>query len=93
MINQNSNLLRTLIDNLPDHIFVKDTRSQFIAANAATARFMGEISPKALNGKSDFDYYPTHEAAAFYTEEQAIFESGQPVINKDEPRTDKKGDQ
>jgi len=29
------NLLWTLMDNLPAHIFVKDTQSRFVIANAA----------------------------------------------------------
>src|SRR5262249_23479796 len=32
------NLLRTLMDNLPDHVFVKDTQSRFVTANVATLR-------------------------------------------------------
>ena len=30
------NLLRTLIDNVPDQIYVKDTASRFVLANTAT---------------------------------------------------------
>src|SRR5205823_3527549 len=32
------NLLRTLIDNLPDYIFIKDTQSRFLVSNAAHLR-------------------------------------------------------
>ena len=35
------NLLRTLMDHLPDHIFVKDTDSRFIAANKSTLTSLG----------------------------------------------------
>ena len=43
---QDRNLLRTLIDNLPDCIYVKDTQGRFIAANLATARLMGAADPE-----------------------------------------------
>jgi PAS domain S-box-containing protein len=85
------NLLRTLIDNLPDLIYVKDTKSRFVIATQADARFMGVSSPDELIGKTDFDFYPQELAMQFYADEQAIIESGQPLINKDEPNTDHAG--
>ena len=36
-LEQERNLLRTLIDNLPDYIYVKDAQGRFIVANLATA--------------------------------------------------------
>jgi len=40
------NLLRTVIDNLPDFIYVKDADCRFRLANAAVARQMGAASPQ-----------------------------------------------
>src|ERR1700682_756724 len=45
------NLLRTLIDNVPDHFYAKDTGSRFILANQAVVHFMGVDSEKELVGK------------------------------------------
>jgi PAS domain S-box-containing protein len=85
------NLLRTLIDNVPDLIYVKDIQSRFVLANSADVRFMGASSPDELIGKTDFDFYPQQLAAQFYADEQAIVESGQPLISKDEPNLDHTG--
>ena len=52
------NLLRTVIDTLPDYIYAKDIQGQFIFCNTATARLMGDTTPDNLIGKSDFDFYP-----------------------------------
>ena len=60
---QDRNLLRTLIDNLPDCIYVKDTQSRFLAANLATAQLMGATDPNDLLGKTDADFYPPEQAA------------------------------
>ena len=79
------NLLRTLIDNLPDCVYIKDAESRFIAANLATARVMGAATPTELMGKTDADFYPAELAAAYRADEEAILRSGQPVMNKDEP--------
>ena len=50
------NLLRTLLDNLPDHAYVKDTEGRYVFANSAHARALGASSEEVV-GKTDFDYY------------------------------------
>jgi len=79
------NLLRALIDNIPDRIYAKDTQSRFIIANLASARRMGRSSPDELVGKSDFDFVPRELAERFYADEQAIIRTGEPLINREEP--------
>jgi len=79
------NLLRTLIDNLPDLIYVKDTESRFIAGNIAMARLIGRENPEELLGKTDFDLFPEELAARYRADEEAIIRSGQPLLNREEP--------
>jgi len=79
------NLLRNLIDNVPDRIYAKDTESRFIICNEAMARRMGVTSPNELVGKSDFDLLPRELAQRFYDDEQAIIQSGTAMINREEP--------
>jgi PAS domain S-box-containing protein len=88
---QERNLLRTLIDNLPDCIYVKDAQSRFMAANLATAMIMGAASPNDLLGKNDFDFYPRELAAEYFDDEQQLMRSGLPLLNKDEPHVDPVG--
>jgi PAS domain S-box-containing protein len=83
------NMLRTLIDNLPDYIYVKDRASRFLVANSATAKRMGAETPDALLGKTDFDFYPHDLANRYYRNEQAIIQSGQPLLNQEEPAHDR----
>ena len=59
------NLLRTLIDNIPDYIYVKDAEGRFLIANAALARRMGAARAEELLGRTDFDYYPKDVAARY----------------------------
>lgn len=84
-------LLRTLLDRLPDYIYVKDAERRFIAANAATARIMGAAAPEELLGKRDEDFYPTPQADEYRADEERILRTGQPLLNKDEPHTDRNG--
>ncbi len=79
------NLLRTLIDNLPDHIYVKDTQSRFALVNDALMRFRGVSTPDEIIGKTDFDLLPREIAAQFYAEEQEIIRSGRPLIDRERP--------
>jgi PAS domain S-box-containing protein len=53
------NLLRTLIDNLPDHIYIKDTQGRFVLYNEAVVRHFSLPSPEWLVGKSDHDLFST----------------------------------
>jgi PAS domain S-box-containing protein len=82
------NLLRTLIDNLPDYIYVKDTAGRFLIANIAVAQLMGAATPEALVGQIDFDFYPAELAEQFHADEQALIQSGQPLIDREEPVID-----
>jgi len=86
------NLLRTLIDNLPDCVYVKDTQSRFLAANLAIAHLMGAATVSDVLGKSDADFYPPEIAAEYRADEEELLRSGQPLVNKDEPHRDVNGD-
>lgn len=52
------NLLRTLIDNIPDYIYVKDTQGRFLLGNKAGAQSVGLQSAEEMLGKTDFDFFP-----------------------------------
>ncbi|MBV7332492.1 PAS domain S-box protein [Chloroflexi bacterium TSY] len=80
---QERNLLRTLIDNLPDCIFVKDTQSRFVLNNSAHTLLVGAAAPNAVLGKTDFDFYPQRLAEKYYHDEQQIFETGQPILEQE----------
>lgn len=79
-------LLRTLIDNLPNLVWIKDAESRFVICNAAQAQRIG-LKKEDLVGKTDFDFYPYESASQFYAEEQEIVKSGNPIVNKIEQST------
>jgi PAS domain S-box-containing protein len=74
-------LLRTLIDNLPDLIFVKDTEGRFMVSNQANAASVGAGHPREIIGKTDFDFYPESRAASFQADDYAILSSRQPMLH------------
>ncbi|HZV06680.1 MAG TPA: PAS domain S-box protein [Gemmataceae bacterium] len=85
------NLLRALMDNLPDHIFVKDTASRFLMANAATLRSLGASRQEEVLGKTDFDFLEREVAEQFHHDEQEVCRSAQPLMNHEELLIDHAG--
>jgi len=84
-------MLRTLIDNLPDYIYIKDRKSRFLLANRAAAAVMGVTRPEELLGKSDFDFHSRELAAGYYAGEQEVMRSGESLVNRQESTIDPQG--
>jgi PAS domain S-box-containing protein len=79
---QERNLLRTLMDSLPDFIYVKDLESRFITTNTAHLQVLGVQSMSEVVGKTDFDFFPPELAEQYYANEQTVMRLGQPLLNK-----------
>ncbi len=90
-LRQQHNLLRTLIDQLPDHVFIKDRQSRFVTANVATLRTLGAAAIEEVVGKSDFDFLPRELAGQFYADEQAVVQSDRRLLNREEQVIDPDG--
>jgi PAS domain S-box-containing protein len=79
------NLLRTLIDLIPDYIYLKDTESRFILANKEIIQSFGKETIDEIYGKTDFDFHPLENARTYFADEQEIIRSGRPLYSKEEP--------
>jgi len=86
-------LLRTMIDLIPDNIYVKDVDGRILLNNLADAREIGAASPQASVGKTIFDYFAPDEASHITADDKLVLEAGQKVINREEQRADRKGGQ
>lgn len=80
-------LLRALLDNVPDRIYFKDRHSRFLKCSLALARRLALADPEAVVGKSDFEFHPWDAAKEFFDDEQRIIETGEPLVNKIERQT------
>ncbi|HUK81025.1 MAG TPA: PAS domain-containing protein [Verrucomicrobiae bacterium] len=85
------NLLRTLIDNLPDLVFIKDTRGRYVFDNAAHRSFLAVGALDDVVGKTVFDFYPKELAARLHADDEAVVAAEGPVLNREEILTDGKG--
>jgi PAS domain S-box-containing protein len=81
-LSQANMLLQTLLDNMPDQIYFKDSKSRFIKNSRAQAEALGLSDPSQIVGKTDFDFFP--HAQRSFTEEQEIIRSGKPLVDFEE---------
>jgi len=84
-------LLRTLIDNLPSGVFVKDKEYRKIIANPVHEKgvkdhlkFLGLNADIDIIGKTDFEVYPTELAEQYFRDDQKIIANGVNLINNEE---------
>ena len=84
------NQLRTLVDNLPDYIFVKDTECRFLLMNKTSLLSAGFDEISVVLGKTDFDLFPAEFAQKYYEDDQKVLRSGQAIINQEERAIDLK---
>jgi two-component system, cell cycle sensor histidine kinase and response regulator CckA len=81
---QERNLLRTMIDNSPDAIYIKDLSGRKTLANPAELKNMGCKTEAEAIGKSDFEIYPRELAAEYFANDQALIQTGRSLINHEE---------
>jgi PAS domain S-box-containing protein len=86
-------MLRTLIDSLPDMVFIKDVKSRFVLQNTAVLKHIGAKSKDEVLGKTDFDLFPPEIAQPFFDDEQEIIRTGRPLLNRTESSRDQDGNQ
>lgn len=80
-------LLRALLNNVPDAIYFKDRNSRFLRASRSLAQKFGVNDPEKLVGKSDFDFFTVEHAKPAYDDEQRIIATGQPILGFTERET------
>ena len=81
------NLLRTLMDNLPDHIYFKDRLSRFTNISKSQAEMFGLRDSAEALGKTDFDFFSEEHARSALEVEQKIIATGQPLLGFEEKET------
>lgn len=73
--------LRTLIDLLPDYIFIKDVNGAYLVTNLAHAEATHAETTDELIGKTAFEVFPEPYATEFTLDDKAVMARGEPLIN------------
>ena len=85
------NLLATLIDHLPDNVFVKDREGRYLLTNRTHARFHGAASAEHFLGKSSPELFPPEVGRSYSESDQKIFDESVRVFEEEERSSDAKG--
>ncbi|HPR33966.1 MAG TPA: PAS domain S-box protein, partial [Prolixibacteraceae bacterium] len=81
-LQKTNKLLRIIIDDLPDAIYMKDEYAKKVIANKADCENCGCETEDELIGKDDFDLFPKDIAERFWADDQRVLKEGVPVINR-----------
>ncbi len=81
-LQKNENLLRSIIHNIPDLIWLKDVNGLFLACNTSVERFFGAKEADII-GKTDYDFVDKKLADFFRANEQIVMTAGTPLINEE----------
>jgi PAS domain S-box-containing protein len=87
-LSREEGLLQILTRNLPDLVYVKDDQCRYVFNSASHLKFLGVQSQEETLGKTVFDLFPGTLAAKFFADEQAILDSGIPLVDEEEETED-----
>lgn len=90
VLHEEQALLRTLIDCLPDSIYMKDSHGRFLLNNGAHRRFLNREASDIL-GKTSWDLWPSELATLYEADDRVVIRSGQILRNREEPIQDAEG--
>jgi PAS domain S-box-containing protein len=76
MLKASENFLDSVVENLPNMLFVKDAETlRFVKFNKAGEELLG-YSRRDLIGKSDYDFFPEKQAEFFIEKDRKVLASG-----------------
>lgn len=79
------NLLRILVDSLPDYVYVKDRETRHILNNKKMLELLGAQTEQETLHKSLEEFFPPEEAEIYLKDDREVIATGKPVIDKQEP--------
>jgi PAS domain S-box-containing protein len=91
ILEQERKMLRILIDNLPDPIYVQDKECRKVIANKADVENIGCESEEEVLGKTDIELFPGKIGERGYADDKKIIETGKPIFDLEEEFVSAKG--
>jgi diguanylate cyclase (GGDEF)-like protein/PAS domain S-box-containing protein len=76
-------LYRAVIDQVPDHLFAKNSAGQFVLANRAVTEDLG-FKGDFMIGKTDFELHKPEIAATFVADDKKVMDSAEPLLDIEE---------
>lgn len=82
-LKRSKEFLQTVINTIPDPVFVKNQEHRCIILNQAYCQLVGHPL-EFLMAKSDYEIFPKQEADVFWAEDELVFQTGQAQENEEE---------
>jgi len=79
-------MLRTILDTIPQRVFWKDKNSVYAGCNKPLANDCGYGSPEQLIGKTDFETQSAATAELYRADDLKVMETGHAKMNYEEPQ-------
>jgi diguanylate cyclase (GGDEF)-like protein/PAS domain S-box-containing protein len=76
------NLLFNVIGNIPDYIFCKNTKGEYLTCNKTFTRFFND-SIENIIGHTDFDFVDAETAQAFWDRDVAVMAQNNTCVNEE----------
>ncbi len=92
VLREERTLLRTLIESLPDQIFVKDRSGRYLAHNDAHRSMCGGPACVVI-GRTAADLFSPDLAKQFMAEDREVLETGRPLLNLERAARDANGNE
>jgi PAS domain S-box-containing protein len=87
----NHKLLKTIINIIPDPIYVKDTNGKKLISNRADLDLLGLTDENEVLGKTDMDITFPGDASLTFNDDISVIQTAKPILKKLESFTDEKG--
>ena len=84
-------MLRLILDNIPQCVFWKDIDSRYVGWNKSFLEDAGLKEGESILGKSDFDLAWKEQAEAYQKDDREVIRSGVPYFNVEASRLEKDG--
>ncbi len=78
------NLLLTMINTIPDRVYVKDRECRFLLNNTAHLHALGAQSQADAAGKTDHDYRKLELADDLLADDRHVIQTGEAIYNSEE---------
>ena len=75
--------LKTLVETIPDLVWMKDSNGVYLTANQRFESLVGKSSSEIL-GKTDYDFFDRELADFFRQKDKEAIAAGKPVMNEEE---------
>lgn len=86
-VRESQEMLRLVMDNIPQHIFWKDRNSVYLGCNKNFAEDAGLTDPASIVGKTDYDMpWKKEEADFFRGYDRRVMEGNVPILHIIEPQ-------